>query len=302
MNSDPRLYNGCISGMLDTAEYFKEKSNRLALIFDGSLLLHDYCRQLFACGSYLSFARDAGGGVKLTKANFCRLRWCPMCQWRRSRRLACKLSDLWDSLRSSGFEFLHMVVTVRNCSGDDLPGTLDRMQIAYRHMMKDSALRGWSGAMRFTEVTYSKSTNTFHPHFHSLVVVRSSYFHSRSYVSTDRLRACWQAHMELDYLPQVYITKADAQAINEVAKYCVKPFEFEHSDPDAERKIYEELYTALSQRRLYQSFGVVREAAQSLGTLDDSEDSGEASGLSDYSFVYNYLERSYALQVLEDPA
>lgn len=287
------LYNESISKTLSDAEKWQLKKLRLVPVFERSTLLQDYGRKLFECGSFLSFGEDEAGHSVLSGANFCRTRWCPMCQWRRSLRLYAAMSQLWDTLRDQGGEFLHVVLTVRNCSAEDLPSTLDRMQLSFRHMIRDPALKGWVGALRFTEVTTNATLDPrsmFHPHFHVLVMVRASYFHSRYYVATKMLRELWQQYLSVDYLPQVFMRKADQRAINEIAKYCVKPFDFEQKFIEKEKFIYESLFTALAGRRLYQAFGSFRSSLQALHE-DDVQESHSCSRVS--SFTYDYRRARY---------
>ena len=289
--SPEKVYNDGILDFVLSAEYYQRKSNHLSVIFENSPLLMGYGEKLYSCGSFLGFSWDADASrVVLSRSNFCRVRFCPMCQWRRSRRLGVELADLWASLQSDGFDFLHVVLTVRNTGAKELPSCIDQMQAAYRNMLKDPALVAWKGAMRFLEVTYSEKSDTYHPHFHSLVVVRRSYYHSRHYVKRDLLAHLWQQYTRSDYLPQVYISKADTQAINEVAKYCVKPFEFECADWHTEKDVYETLFSALHGRRLYQTFGQIRLHAQA-DTEDASSEGDVLPRLADLS--YNYRAHRY---------
>ncbi|MBQ2202349.1 MAG: protein rep [Clostridia bacterium] len=296
--SPEKVYNDGILDYVTSAEYYKRKSNQLSVIFENSSLLHDYGSKLYACGSFLGFAWDADASrVTLSRSNFCRVRFCPMCQWRRSRRLAVDLADLWADLISDGYDFLHVVLTVKNTGADDLKDTIDGMQKAYRNMLHDPALIAWKGALRFLEVTYSEGSDTYHPHFHSLVIVRKSYYHSRHYVSTDALRELWKKYLRSDYLPQCYISKADTHAINEVAKYCVKPFDLECDDWKTERKVYETLYFALHGRRLFQAFGHVRihrqQAENGLAASADPADGPTDGQARICDLSYDYRSRVY---------
>lgn len=283
--SDDEVYNAALLDFLDPAEYYQQKSNELYPIFSDSPLLEFMGLNIYKCGSYLEMGRNDDGRAVVLRSNYCRSRFCPTCQWRRSRMLYGKLSALWDSLKENGFDFLHVVLTVKNCSGVDLPKTIDKMQGAYRRMLHDNRLRAWAGAMRFCEVSYSNTRLDFHPHFHSLVVVRKSYYHSRYYVSVEQLRTIWREYLGVNYLPQVYISRADDHAINEVAKYCVKPFDIQFNSEQEERKTYEILYQALHGRRMYQAFGAVRAARADLAA-DPVEEVEQSAVLARISYDY----------------
>ena len=51
------------------------------------LSLYRRADRVSQCGSYLDFGVLPDGTKKLVKANFCRDRLCPMCNWRRSLKL-----------------------------------------------------------------------------------------------------------------------------------------------------------------------------------------------------------------------
>ena len=61
--------------------YKMTKEKKLNLISDSRLF------DLEHCADTLLFMQNAEGKKKLKSANFCRLRLCPMCQWRRSLKM-----------------------------------------------------------------------------------------------------------------------------------------------------------------------------------------------------------------------
>lgn len=185
------------------------------------------------------------------------------------------LTDVWEKLKADGFEVLHVVLTVRNVPGDLLYAEISKMYNAFSFMAKNELLSGWKGSLRFLEVSYNMENKTYHPHLHVLVAVKPSYFKSRYYVSRELLTFLWRAALHVDYDPLTYITKCDPNAILEVSKYCVKPFDFAHVDPAETLGIYRTFDIVLHNRRLIQSYGVVRQAIRDCklsDTLDDEPD------------------------------
>ena len=83
---------------------------------------------------------------------------------------------------------------------------------------------GW---LKSLEITRGKD-NEVHPHFHVLILVKSSYF-GRDYVTQKNWTKMWQKHMKLDYEPIIHISSIDAERVEkvipEVAKYQSKPQE-----------------------------------------------------------------------------
>ncbi len=51
---------------------------------------------------------------------------------------------------------------------------------------------------------YSKYFNTYHPHFHILLVVKGSYF-SKNYITKTEWREMWQQSLGLNYKPNIDI-------------------------------------------------------------------------------------------------
>lgn len=267
------------------------KSDHLSGLFSYADELSDYSDKLYHCGEWLTFTpSENGDGFHLSGASFCRKRLCPCCQWRRSQRIYANLSDLWDTLQRSGYVVLHLVLTVKNCSADDLPGTISTLYRASSRLFRSDYTKGFKGVLRFCEVTYSRSGSDYHPHLHSLVAVLPSYFHSRAYLSQDRIRALWRDALGVDYLPQVNIQRADDSAVKEVSKYCVKPFEFEGLPMLDELNVYKTYNTALHGRRLIQSYGVIRSELSRLRIdleADDPEPIAQTSSRQVFRFDHD---------------
>jgi plasmid rolling circle replication initiator protein Rep len=188
------------------------------------------------CASWLVFnlMRDPDDQElkhKLQKALFCRVRLCPTCQWRRSLAWKARFHEAWEPMFEEYPEarFLHVVLTVPNCSVGTLKETVTHMNRSWNRMI---ARKGWPalGFLRSVEVTRNKKTNTAHPHFHVLVMVRKSYF-GKNYWSKEEWRNQWAKALKVDsesiIHPFVRAIPAGSKdevmnAVKEVAKYAVK--------------------------------------------------------------------------------
>lgn len=193
-----------------------------------------YAQRIDACAGRLGFAwlTDKGTGelsLKLRKAEFCRVRHCPICQWRRSLlwkfRFYQALPKIMNEHKAGRFIFV--TLTVRNCDLGDLRATLKHMHEAWRNLVRRGEVKGvLLGFLRTTEVTRGKD-GTAHPHYHVLVHVKSSYFKGTHYLKQDRWRELWSECLGVDYLPQVNVQAIkqgnEAEAAQEVLKYAVKP-------------------------------------------------------------------------------
>lgn len=253
----------------------------------------EWKRPVSAVSAPLSAPAEAVGtvdGWKLTNANFCRDRLCPMCSWRRSYKIFAQVSQIMNVI-ADDYVFLFLTLTVPNCTADELSNTIDRMQKAFNDFVNykrvKTTVQGYFKALEVTR--HNKHDNlygTFHPHFHNIIAVRKSYFTSRDYIKHDEWLELWQKAMKDDSITQVHIercksksciqegeqaVKALGAAVAEVAKYSVKSSDYLFSD-DAETtdEVVMYLGAALHRRRLC-AFGGVFEDVRKKLQLDDCE-------------------------------
>jgi len=204
-----------------------------------------YANRVEQCSQVLEFARDPperSGKQKYTLKNawFCRVRHCPVCQWRRSlmwqakvyRALPQLLRDYPDT------RFLFMTLTIRNCEVKDLHATLTLMAQAWKRLtqLRTWPARGW---VRAVEITRSIKDRTAHPHYHCLLMVPPTYFQG-DYLKQQEWAELWQQCLRITYRPVVDIrtVKLDLvqssqrvnkpparmwEAVAEILKYAVKP-------------------------------------------------------------------------------
>jgi len=191
------------------------------------------------CSSFLGFAwaaDDAGElRLKLRAARFCRVRHCPVCQWRRSLMWQAKFLQALPGIEAAypKAHWLFLTLTVRNCPVDNLRQTLRSMNEAWHRLVGRSEFAGnVQGWIRATEVTRGRNDSA-HPHFHCLLMVKPSYF-GKGYVTQSRWAELWQECARVDYRPIVDIRTVRARrgapgekplrrALAETLKYSVKP-------------------------------------------------------------------------------
>src|SRR5699024_9369280 len=117
-----------------------------------------YAERMADCSTFLAYG-FSDDGLKLKNANFCRVRHCPVCQWRRSM--------LWKSFMYVAYEeikvkypthrWLFLTLTVKNCEITELRDTLQDMNDAWRRLIKRvEFMKGVEGWIRTTEVTRPK--------------------------------------------------------------------------------------------------------------------------------------------------
>jgi replication protein len=226
------------------------------------------------CASWLEFTKTEGG-LKLHNANFCRVRLCPICQWRRSLKTFGQVYKIV-SVAQHDYAFIFLTLTVKNCEGMELKGTLDELSKSWDRFIKYKDIKNIvKGFYRGTEVTHNLTDNTYHPHFHCLLAVNKSYFTSRDYLSQPKWRALWRKAARLNYDPQVDVRRVKADKVDgvcaEVAKYAVKVSDVIcFDDWDLTVDTVATLDKALDKRRFISFGGVFKEIHKQLN-LDDVE-------------------------------
>lgn len=239
------------------------------------------------CATYLEFRRFLeDGSLKLQHANFCKVRLCPMCAWRRSLKIFAQVSQVMDLVvNEDKTAFLFLTLTCRNVEGKDLSLQIDELFKAYELLVKRKAVKDISmGWFRALEVTHNLHTNTYHPHFHVVMGVDQKYFVNPDvYLSHEKWVNLWKQSMRVDYIPVVDVrrvksaSKSLEKTVAEVAKYTVKEGDFLIRDKDGQ--IQEEatdqtvqiLDHALARRRLVAFGGPFRQIQRQL-KLDDMEE------------------------------
>jgi plasmid rolling circle replication initiator protein Rep len=200
-----------------------------------------YAERIAGCAQVLGFARDPPTGkLKLANVWFCRVRSCPVCQWRRSvmwqarvyYALPLLIRDYPDT------RFLFLTLTIKNCPITELRNTLNRMASGWKRMMevKTFPAIGW---VRSVEITRSQRDRSAHPHYHCLLMVPPNYFKA-DYLKQNDWAELWRQSLRINYRPVVDVRVVRPErrlasgrvvpaswniwgAVIEILKYAVKP-------------------------------------------------------------------------------
>jgi plasmid rolling circle replication initiator protein Rep len=222
---------------------YRTQSDEISKLYD--LCGYDrYAERISQCSEWLMYAlksNDEGEiKLKLRDARFCRVRHCPVCQWRRElmwrARFFKALPDIQAKYPTGRWIFL--TLTVKNCEISELKKTLAWMNAAWVRLIQRKVFPAL-GFIKSLEVTRCWD-GTAHPHFHCLLFVPSGYFGGRKYMTQATWTDLWQSCLKVDYTPIVDVravkgkkgtlkTTPDAsnvammKAICETLKYSVKP-------------------------------------------------------------------------------
>lgn len=183
----------------------KAESRLVSKLYD-EIGYEKYSKRVYDCSQSLDFALHASDEgtmkLKLLSTRFCRVRWCPVCLWRRclmwrARFIKTLPRILADYPRG---RFLFLTLTVRNCELDDLRETLAVMNKAWVRVTqrKNFPAIGW---VKSIEVTRGRDGSA-HPHFHCLLMVNEGYF-KRGYLSKDSWIKLWRESLRVDYDPSI---------------------------------------------------------------------------------------------------
>lgn len=224
------------------------------IAFFNGKLVGDKGAKIEQCGQHLYFE-----GGHLVGADFCRQRICPMCQYRNSMRQYARMLQVAERLGAQGYRFLHLVLTVPNCSHADLAKTVQKLYDGYGKLMHEKRIKkAFKGALRALEVSFNAEKWTFHPHLHCLIAVRMSYFSdTRVYCSHKLVKDLWKKYTGADQVHITAVKPGDWQGVAEVCKYCAKPFDY-MQQPQAAVEMITALGATLKGRRFVQRYGVIR--------------------------------------------
>lgn len=226
------------------------------------------------CGSYLDFVVD-GDTMRLHSANFCRVRLCPICAWRKSLKTYSQVRSCIRYLGFNDYAYIFLTLTVPNCTGDKLSETITNICLSFNRLFKYKSLSFVRGWYRGLEISHNVQNDTFHPHIHCIVAVPPSYFTSRYYLSHDKWLSLWRRATNNDDITQLDVRKLHGSvehACAEIAKYSVKPADIVcFDDWDLTVDTVKILDNALNKRRLVGYGGCFRDAHKKLH-LDDIDD------------------------------
>lgn len=228
----------------------------------------DYGDRIHYCSEFLDFRLAPGESdgvmkLKLDSARFCRVRHCPVCQWRRSLMWKAKAYKILPKIVNEypTYRWLFVTLTVRNCQITELRPTLNWMHESFKRLtkLKDFPAIGW---IKSTEVTRGKDGNA-HPHFHCLLMVQPSYF-GKNYMRQSEWVDLWRRSLRIDYNPVLDVQAikkgiSPATLVPELLKYCTK-----ESDLTGDREWFLELTRQMHKARTVATGGVLKDYLQEL--------------------------------------
>lgn len=263
-------------------------------------------QDLADCASQLEYLQDVEGNKKLYKTYFCRVRLCPMCQWRRSLKLFSQVSKITDYINrqnNNQVRYLFITLTQKNCCGSELVQEINKINKSFS-LLVDKTKRVQPatkfkkmllGYIKSTEVTYNPKTKTYHPHLHCIFAVQGEYFNKENYINKNSWRAIWADLLKVDYLPQVNVQAIkparQQKAVAELAKYPAKVSSILNLPQAQAVQVIMDL-TTLCYKRRFVAFGGIFKKTKALLKMQDVEaENADLVGAGNIK-EFNYVARA----------
>lgn len=258
-----------------------KKTIYLAEVYD-ELGFESRAARVYGCGKQIKITTCSNGHRHIVGASFCRDRFCPACAWRRSRMLSGQVMQVVHAAAErERLRYIFLTLTIRNCPGEELPQTVDKLYDAWHRMFWNAGkkqknnifapVRGW---LRNLEVTKNAETGGFHPHLHILIAVKPSYFET-GYINQKQWTAAWRSALGASYDPRVDVRairattgRSMAGAACEVGKYSVKDSDYITGQREDDSETLGVLVSALYGRRLMAWGGIYRKIHKELHLTD----------------------------------
>ncbi len=271
-----QAYRGVAERSTVESEYWYKKADRLN-----------------NCGMHLYFNEFSDGNgsktMKITHAESCRVRLCPLCTWRRSLKIHAHMRKILEHMQQEGkYEYIFVTLTVPNVTADKLNDKIDELMTAWNRLQTykqyKNAVKGWYRGLEITHNVnpLSPSYDTYHPHFHCIMAVNKSYFTSRDYIKQPEWLEIWRKATRDNSILHLNVKKVKPKkgadptdiigAVCEVTKYTVKNEDYIlPKDWNMTMDSVEVLDKALNARRLVAFGGAMKEWHKKLN-LDDEID------------------------------
>ena len=290
MNTGEILQDFSSTGKERPWKIHKQENLRLVELYkmskERNLISDSRLHDLEHCADTLVFLQNAEGKKKLKTANFCRMRLCPMCQWRRSLKMFGQVQMITDKIleRDKSTRFLFATFTVKNVDAENLETCINILNNKFLYLVSKNKTfapakklkQNLLGYLKAVEVTYNTKDKTYHPHLHVIFAVKSTFFkNSSNYMTKKEWIELWQKALNVDYKPQTDIRAIKTntgKAIAEVAKYPVKTVPILSLPDDEAVEVLKTLTLSLNKKRFVSYGGIFKTIKQELKLQDVETD------------------------------
>lgn len=249
-----------------------------------------------SCNNYFTAVADRTlQKSKIVKAIRCKDKFCPVCQKIKSTKNALAIEAMYNYLRdTTKLNYLFITLTAPNVKGDKLSEELNDYTSSFKRMIKTKKIEKINkGYIAKLEITYNAEEDTYHPHYHILMVVPNQYFkNSNYYIKQNEWLEIWQKAKRDKNITQVDVRKVQNKNIDgissevlELAKYMAKSADYFNS-----LDVFETYYNETHKKRFMRYGGLFKESLKEFkkGNLNKYINANAI----DWYFIIKYSYRS----------
>lgn len=270
------------------------------------------------CSRMLEFGVLDDGTRKILKARLCRNRYCPICVWRKSRKLGFDNYVILNKFMESGGNLIFITFTVPNCEYGKLRQSIDVLNRSVARLRERKTIKNVSlGDVKTLEVTVNLKDKTFHPHVHMLMAVPPDYYKPNNpyYITHSSIQSMWQSCVgSKEYLyVNIKAIKDYKGSVQEISKYIAKDKDYLSAKDEVDVTLKDEvlyyLYNATKGLRFISYTGIFKEIRDDLKIEDvESKSEDELLGIGNESnnfvarenYIWHYGFSRYILACYEE--
>ena len=232
------------------------------------------------CASFLKYAlykhiTKEEFKKSLVQANFCKNRFCPVCNWRRARKLSKQYFRVIQLIKKDykRISFVFLTLTLKNFHLYDFEENYKLFTRAlkrfFNSLMYNKTILGY---IRGIEAPLSKnSKNYINLHCHILLLVTNDYFTKDNYLDVKDYIKIWKRSLRVDYEPIVYIEKVKGKwqkAVLETIKYPLKHIDYLSLDNND----FIFIYNTIKGKRFFGRGGIITKYYNKIYKNDNIDD------------------------------
>lgn len=313
----------------DEVDFFLKKYNSLFrnLELMQEVLKSKQLKAYHECATYLKYVviRTQEGEYikKLVAANFCKNRFCSVCNWRRALKYRSILSNRLNLiLKKQRVKFIFLTLTIKNTHYKSLKKDLKHILSSFTRLFKFKRISknpSILGYIRTLEFTLQKNNLEYiNLHIHTLLCVKPVYFDTKKnyYINQKEWTSLWQRALNVDYIPIVdvrFVKKrrqseycAEELAVFEVVKYILKDTDLLRLQKSKRIDVFKQLYYSFKNVRALSFGGIFApknfkeklDKEEDLINIKDSEIKGEV--LAEVEYVLKDRDSGYVLKNLKE--
>lgn len=281
--------------------------------------------RLEECAFWLEYKKlkikDNEGQIRLlNRASFCRVRHCPICQWRRSMKIRAKMFNrvLPYLEENKDIRLIFLTLTIENCRSWEIRKTIKEMNKAWGKFRRTRKFeRTFKGYIKTTEITRNSKNNTAHPHFHVILATNETYFKKvrertdkDNYYTQKEFTNLWKKSLQVLYDPVIDVKaikkEETTKSFLETTKYMTKS-----ADLIKDLSFFSDYILETDKLRFFSTGGIFKELLkdieddQDLVNIDDEkqeidDDSVDYIEMFNYNQTKKYYTRTYIKKLVEE--